>query len=168
MLERHENPYIAALNIPVIKIITGVTKNEESGEYEVGDYLVEADKYCRVYTTPARRKIIFNLSPKARDLYLYIIYTMNDNYEHVNLSYCKFNEFHKECGAERDASPRGFRESIKELVQNNIIDVKQYKSESYWISPHYFFPGNRLEKYPENVVIVRTYDKRTDYEKHLG
>lgn len=156
MIEKANNPYesLTGLVVPVYRKVANFKFVD--GEPKAEQYFVEADNYVRLYTGPARRQHIFKLSSKARDMFLLILYCMNHDYNYVVLSYNKVNTMHHEYGGvgTKDLYKRTFKDTIKELIAHNMLDVKDVKKETYWINPAYFFPGSRATRYPDNMVIV--------------
>lgn len=175
MIEKMQSPFTFPTNltINVNRVIIGQVKNTETKQLEPVQYFYELEQHLRLYTSVVKRKHIFQLPEKARDLYLVMLYHQNDGEDYSILSYEKVNKLYKDTHDSSDGRPykdmnlRAFKEAITSLVKANIIDLKDRKLEQYWINPNYFFQGNRVNKWPQNLFVIKTEDRRNGFDKSL-
>lgn len=88
------------------------------------------------------------LRSRSRDLFLYIMYSINKNEDFIDMPYKKIRQ-------DIGISKRTFIEAVKELKLNSIIAIKG--RSVYWVNPMYLFNGNRIEFYrginSDNIVV---------------
>lgn len=140
-----KNPFSYGLKIPVRSVYK---KNEfyvdRDGDKLPSKYKAEYIEYCKIYTLPSIRKKVCSLKPTSVKLLNWIIFTISpgSDYLWINKSRCL-----NEC----NISYNTYKSAIKELHQEAII-APSVKKDVYWINPTYFFNGNRLSKYPDNII----------------
>jgi hypothetical protein len=61
------------------------------------------------------------------------------------------------CLTENDISLNTYKKAIDELIKNGLITYTTVK-DIYWINPNFFFHGDRVRKYKDNVKIVKRND----------
>ena len=157
-VEKAINPFINDLRIPYIEYVTDM-KMDDKGEMITYGYNVETDESTRLYTSKRNREFLFrNLSARARDYFTAIQYFTNKEYKYVIVTYEKMCELYG-----TKLSPRGYDDTIKELMKFAILDCKDKSKGEYWYNPIYFCPGNRLIMYEECAVKIMT--KKVDPRK---
>jgi hypothetical protein len=110
-------------------------------------FYVEQDAYTKVYTKSALRLYIMQLSNAAKELYLWLVYELDKNEDHVWINIERFME---ECSI---SSMTTYRTTVKEL-QKNVIIYPTIIKDIYWINPLFFFNGNRIDKYETKVKTI--------------
>lgn len=143
------NPFLNAFKLPVTKInIKGdftVVKDDE-GEYLLPKTTyVESRVYCRVYTNAEARNILMSLSSSANKLYLWVLYKSDKNEDYVYLNKKLFMET-------SGMSLNTFKKAVDEICKAGIITPSIAK-EYYWVNPDWFFKGNPINKFEDNVII---------------
>jgi hypothetical protein len=140
------NIFISYLQIPVshfpakneyVKDDEGILVNKEVD--------VEYTPYTKVYQKSNLRLIIAGLTDKSKSLYLWITYELDSNKDYLWINVPRYMEENKL------SSLTTYYNAIKELQRWNIM-VNTTVKGVYWINPEYFFRGNRIEKYPNNLV----------------
>lgn len=114
-------------------------------------YNQEYGKMTRLFITNQTVQTIFNLSSKAKDLYLYILYTIDNNAEEI---YINREEYMKISNIK---STTTYLEAVADLDNANIIKTIRKKKDLFHINPYFFFNGNRLEKYELHMRIDHDY-----------
>lgn len=118
-------------------------------------YLAEKQSKVSVYEIPYVENILFNeIRSGGRDLLLYIMYNLKDDYDFINL------KFDKVCKEMRISRPT-LSSAIQQLKDVAII-CRKSQSE-YWINPTYIFKGNRIAYYqkycPDCISVVAKVNK---------
>lgn len=105
---------------------------------------IEADEFCKVYTDSSRRKHISKLSPRASQMFLWIMYKLRAG---DDLVYINRKSYMHEC----DVTKPTFLKATSELCDMNILKPQGKYQDLYWINPLYLYKGNRIKKYKNNV-----------------
>ena len=106
-------------------------------------YRLDTQKKTNVYYIPYIENVLYDeLSPSARDVFLYIIYRIPENQDWIELPYSKLMKML------RIKSNKTIATSLQLLVDNAIL-IKKSQS-AYWVNPHYVFKGNRLKFYEQH------------------
>ena len=141
------NPFVQELVVRVCSFKTGRVEENEEGirDYEYAE--MEYDSHTKVYTSVIDRQIINNLSPKAKDLYLFLIYSLN-----TGKDYFWFNKqrYMEELSIK---SATTVYNSLTELIRYGIICYTIHK-DVYWINPGFLYAGNRIKKYKNNLQVM--------------
>lgn len=108
------------------------------------------------YSNKSMNELLFGyLTPRSRDLYLYIMYHIKKNEDYITLRA-------KDVKPNIGMSERTLTSAIKELREANVINFKA--KSVYWVNPHYIFNGNRIEYYrnmdSKNVMVNAIIPKR--------
>jgi len=153
-----KNPFEYSLQIPVTSMYSSnsLTKNMEDGVVVHKEILLEQTQSVKIYYCSDCKQYVANLSDKAQRLYLHILYTLKPNKDYIQINseyYMKSNNI---------KSINTFKEALKELIRYNFIAPTEYKTV-FWINPYLYFAGNRLTKYPNNIVKTKTWDKTNLY-----
>jgi hypothetical protein len=88
----------------------------------------------------------------ARDMYLSILYRVNTDYKYIILSHEIMCTLYKDT----KYGKRRYDDTVKELVVNSIIDIKDKSKNQYWYNPVYFSPNNRINLFEECAFKVST------------
>ncbi len=119
-------------------IVTKIHKLEE-------ECILEKEEFTKVYNKSAFRLHIFERSEKARSLYLWLIYEIDSSKDYLWINKERYMK-------EADVSLNTFKAALEELSLNQIITPTIYP-EYFWINPTFFFNGNRINKYPNNLLL---------------
>ena len=125
-----------------------VVNNEMYKLHKFGEeIIVEVDSSTKVYTRAGFRLDIFSRTEKARSLFLWLIYEIESGKDFLWLNKNRYM-------TEASVSLNTYKSAVEELCLNKVITPTIYP-EYFWINPVYFFNGNRLKKYPNNLVHVK-------------
>ena len=140
------NPFIRNLKIGVNKLRSGDRYKEIDGVWMKAEAELEATPFCRVYSDAERRLSMVELTPRGKDLLLWIMYELELNKDYVWIPKKRYMR------ESRISAVNTYKAALNELIRANYI-VATVVSNVYWINPHYFFNGNRVKKYPNNVQV---------------
>lgn len=147
------NPFVKKLVIPVTKRLDyGKTVKEPNGTYGTPTVNYEYTSYTKLFCSPERRFETNKLSPRSKELLLWIMYQIPNAQEFIWINKKMYME------ESNITSIDTYKKCIKELVINDFL-TPTIKLDVYWINPDKFFKGNRLEKYPDNCVIKYNYSE---------
>jgi hypothetical protein len=142
-----KNPFLGKLEIHVNRV---VSKNKFKHDKKEDIWLPaddnwEAVSFTRVYADSDRRLQMVELTPRGKDLLLWLIYEAE-----TNLDYLWINKrrYMKECSI---TSLNTYKSALNDLIKNGYI-LATVVANTYWLNPHHFFNGNRIKKFPDNVV----------------
>lgn len=144
------NPFTVSLEIPLTK-----TKMKDSYVQD-GEFLMpkeieyEATSSTKVYTDKILKEITCSLHPSTCKLYLWVIHSV---YKQEDMIYINKETVMKDL---KIKSINTLKKAIDELVRYGFITASREK-DIWWINPMYFFKGNRVNKYPKNLVIKHDY-----------
>lgn len=120
-------------------------KKDSSGLLLPVNTEVENVPYTKVYVTSSRRIIISGLSPSAKELYLWIFFEIEHGKDALWINKDRFM-------LENHTSLNTYKKALDELIRYALLAFTVVK-DVYWINPDFFFKGNRIEKYPDNIVL---------------
>lgn len=154
------NPFVENLEIPVTMVIDTAVKSKtkpvfNTGDFQVWDnnkYYIEKTQSTSIYYSDYSKDRVYNLSDKAKSLYLFLLYNVKRGKDFIQLNrevYMKKNNI---------KSGTTVIEAIKELMRYGFIVNTEFQSV-YWINPALFFSGSRIQKYPEKTRIVQEWLK---------
>lgn len=155
------NPFMLGSYIEVLRL-EGTTKTKEDnfgeGDIKVREsqeyvsvevkrpYLVDKQHSTKVYHSPELDFIIYSLNGTALKLLAIIIGHVSKNSDRVRINYQSFM-------VTAGVSKVTYYSAIQKLIDFNVI--ANYKQGIYWINPHLFFNGSRIEKYKDRIKEVR-------------
>ena len=147
------NPFLEELIIDAGKEVIDFyeymkNKNKYDKEGKTPTIHLERSDKIFIYTNPTIRSIINKLSGSASKLLLWI-----QQSTFYGKDYIKFNS--KRFMKETKMSAPTLIRAKNELIDNHIIAVMKDKTKYYWINPAIMFKGNRVKKYPNNIVIFK-------------
>jgi hypothetical protein len=147
------NPFITNISLKgrtfdkeeqiIIQVEEGM--NIPSGTFK-NKLVVEEQSCTKLWHDTDFRNIILLLSYNALRLFNYIQYTLKPNIDYIWINSrlfqdtCKINK------------KQEYIDAVEELIRFGVITTTIYP-DTYWINPLIIFSGNRLKKYPENVII---------------
>lgn len=147
------NPFMTDTLITVSK---KRTKNvDDNGDINYEDSLIEITPYTKVFDVTGGKEKMMALSPRAKEMYLYLIYyaPKAKDYMWINRdAFMKNNEI---------KSVHTFLNALSELNKAGyVISVFKMK-DVIWLNPLHFFKGSRLNRFP-NKLTVKPYKKKED------
>lgn len=86
-------------------------------------------------------KVLFSLSNKGKDIYIYLVQYIIANGEPkelIEISYKKLNKYYLLINSTKPLSLRGYDDAIRELISKNIIDLQDREANLYWVNQNYF------------------------------
>lgn len=151
------NPYFvypAVRRINKDAFIFKDVKTEDGGTKRLNQaYNQEYGKMTRLFINNQTVEAVFKLSAKAKDLYLYILYMIDNNVDEIYIDrehYMRISNI---------KSTTTYLDAVTELDRANIIKTIRKKKDLFHINPYFFFNGNRLEKYELHMRIDYDYAK---------
>lgn len=156
------NPFIVSLQIKVRKVaskksmvdVNDIPDNDRISNSpgitrQVDIKIVETEPKTGMYKDAEYRKIMMLLSGMSLKLLIYIGQTLQWGQDKIAIKGVKLKNFMKECNISSRATVYN---AINELVRYGFL-AKSADSGMYWINPMIIFYGNRINKYPDNVVM---------------
>lgn len=122
--------------------------------YAVNEIEAEKDTYAKLFNQPAKRLLVTSLSSGAQRLLLYISYELAAAQDWIWINRKAYMD---ESGV---SSINTFKKECKELCAVNIINENSIYKGVYWINPAYVFFGSRPNKWPDNVVYIKSPKKK--------
>jgi hypothetical protein len=142
------NPFIANLIVPISKIqLDSFKEITEDGEViKLYDTIsLEKTKFTKFFCSAERRKLLMNCTLRAKELVLWIMYDINSGEDYIWISKERYM---------REAeitSVNTYKEALLELIRYGVIALSGIP-HVYWINPDFFFKGDRISKYPNNII----------------
>lgn len=140
------NPFTQSLKIPVYY------KNSQIG-YASGGAISEVrpldqDRRVTLFTQHLIEVLPKLSSPTLRVLFhIFVHLRTNQDYTEVRV-----NKLTEEMGYKSTI----IYKALKELVSSGLLaDRRSVRLHTYWLNPYYFFPGNRVQKYPDNLLDIK-------------
>jgi hypothetical protein len=141
-----KNPFLLNLRIVVSKLTIPGQYHKEEGILVPSEMDLERDASCRVYTDSERRLLMVKLSPRAKDLLLWIMYEVEPNIDWIWINKARYMD---ESGI---TTYNTYNSAVNELIQQGYINKVAKPANTFWINPAYFFAGNRVRTFPDKVV----------------
>lgn len=149
-----DNPYARFMVIEATLIVDAQKyKIDRNGIKQTDKFKIEKIPATKVFHTPGVKKKVCELSDKAIRLYAYIIndLTPQKDYIEINPSYYMTLNNIKSKGT--------YYKALSDLLKADFIKNCEFENV-YWLNPEIFYCGNRLEKYPDSVVVTSTINRR--------
>ncbi|HEY4323615.1 MAG TPA: hypothetical protein VGN20_06505 [Mucilaginibacter sp.] len=140
------NPFLNSLIVPVNKVESADRFKQDGSEWYKSGYDYDAAEYCKVFSNAKNRQMMVTLSPRAKDLFLWIIYEAEKSKDHLWLNKDRYMD---ESGVK---ALNTYRMALKELIVRGLI-VKTVVSGVIFLNPHFFYNGNRIKSFPDNVKV---------------
>ena len=140
------NPFIFSLSIPVTRMV------EHKGS-EVNSYLVEREGITKLYHNEFARFKVQQLSECGLRLLVFIAYKLEPGEDIIKLNPKEFVEY-------SGLSLKSFYNAVNSVQSMAIIAPVAGKKSTFWINPSILFCGSRIAKYPDNVVVKSTFNKK--------
>jgi hypothetical protein len=148
------NPFVNNLQIEATKLIdTGKFVPDEDGTMIPVTALIEKKQNVKLFYCSGCKDMIYNLSPGAKSLYLFVLYNLDSGQDWIQLNsqwYMAKNNI---------KSINTYKEAVKELCRYLFLAQTADYKDVFWINPMLFFSGNRIAKYPGKVKIVGEFTK---------
>lgn len=138
------NPFIGNLSIYVTRRKQGVIN--KFGDEDIKEYDLEVMPYTKVFDIAGDVKQICELPIRSQQMYLYLIHSLKSAQDYVCIDRVKYMKQMK------IGSVNTFKVAIRGLSSGSYIYPHYKIRDVYWINPHYFFRGSRINKYPDNLV----------------
>jgi hypothetical protein len=140
------NPFLPKLSIPVNKVtFKKQYARDKDGEWMPVEKELETESSCKVYLDKERRVSMTKLSARGKDLLLWIIYESENSSEWL---WINKRRYMKEGNV---TSINTYKSALVELIKAGYL-LSSVIKDVYWINPRYFFNGNRVNKFPKNIV----------------
>jgi len=143
-----KNPFLQNFKLPIIEVIetsyevnTKYLNNGQVGKHKkvVESYFIEQQEKVSVYKIPYMKNVLFKeLKSAGRDILLYIICTIKDDNDIIELNASKVAK-------DLNISKVTVYSGINQLIDIAVI-CKKFKSD-YWVNPVYIFKGDRISFY---------------------
>lgn len=145
------NPFIGTLSIKVAKRTDKARYVNSDGEgYVNKDYMMEDEVPVRMYVSPERRRIICRLSPNAAKLLEWCVQEFEINKDWFWLNKARYMD-------ETGIAYNTYKRSVKELQGKGIL-LKTAITDVFWVNPHYYFRGNRVNFYSKHEGVLNVRD----------
>lgn len=141
-----DNIFLSNLKIPVNKLVmAGQYRSDKDGDILPVEIELERDVSVRLYVDSDRRKQMIKLSARAKDLLMWLLYELDTGKDYI---WINKDRYMKECGVK---AYNTYKDAINELILGHFIQPTTV-GRVYWINPHLFFNGSRLNAFPQNIV----------------
>lgn len=155
------NPFLAFTQFDAVQkkfeLSAFTTKKVEDIKYVEGSsyiqnyYNLDVGRSCKFFQTKDTQKLIFKLDPSALRLLLFILSKLGRKSDRIKIetaAYMKLADIQ---------STKTFYSALNNLRLNGVI--AKFQKNVFWVNPNVIFSGNRLEKYPDKVNIVKHAEK---------
>jgi hypothetical protein len=144
-LEGRINPFTYTLEIKLKQLENTNAFSLDEGAIVHQTYTVESSPKVSLYVKPEHRLIQNNLFSCAKELLLWLLYTLETNQDFIWINKVRYMK-------ETSTSDNTYRKAIDNLERYGFLDKTPVK-DTYWINPEFFFKGDRKNKYPTKCVI---------------
>lgn len=148
------NPFVNNLQIEATRLTdTGKFVRDTDGVLHPVTTIVEKRQNVKIFYCTACKDMVYNLSPGAKSLYLFVLYNLDSGKDWIQLNsqwYMTKNNV---------KSVNTFKDAVKELCRYMFLNQTADYRDVYWINPMLFFSGNRIAKYPDKVIIKGEHTK---------
>lgn len=144
------NPFLANLKIPATKVkdVGKYRYDLDKGAMVGSEYHMEKVEHTKVYHNSGNYAIIAALSPAGKCMYLYLLYRLERGKDWLQINKQHYMTKH------RITSVNTYKKGLNELGEKGIISPSSaYPKDVFWINPNFFFNGNRLIAYPDNMDL---------------
>lgn len=146
------NPFTETLKIEVRKLVVPHCYKREGDLFIPLTKQLEKATITKFYNTAESRLLINKLPLRSKELLLWVMHEIEYGKDWIQIN--KERYMLECCITAIDT----YKNAVKELVKYKLLNITVVK-DVYWINPSLYFKGDRVEKYPYNVVIV---DDETD------
>ncbi len=142
------NPFVGTL---VVKATKNTDKSRYADEEGTGyfnpTYLREQELPVKVYSSSGRREVLNLLGPNSTKLLIWCIQELEIKQDWFWLNKQRYMD-------ETGVSYNTYKNSVKELQDQGFL-LKTSYTDVFWVNPHYFFRGNRVEFYKDKAGVVK-------------
>lgn len=159
--ELGKNNFINDLKIP---FVFSKTQEEEvpeltkEGKLKRNKVKLEYIPFIKVFLKDDLQEDVIKLSLRSKEMLLYILYNLPRTKDMIALHRKEYMDLH---GIKTEITYLG---AVKELCKQNFIANTNQTRDVFWINPFYFFNGNRLLKYKDNIYERGTLMDMEDIE----
>lgn len=136
-------------DIPVVEVSSREFVVDDEGDKMPVRKRYEYVPYSKVYATKAHREVILQLKPSVTKVFLWCVFKITHGSDILVVNKVKVAKM-------LDMSYPTVVKGFAELERYGILAQKSTKE--YWINPDFFFKGNRIAKYPNNVFVKYSQD----------
>lgn len=149
-LDKRVNPFSYSLEIKLKQLENINTFVLEEGALVHQTYTVEATPKVSLYIKSEHRLVQNNLYTCAKELLLWILYTLETNTDYIWINKIRYMK-------ETSTTINTYKKAIDSLERYGFLSSTSVK-DTYWINPEFFFRGDRKNKYPDkcSLEIVKT------------
>jgi len=142
------NPFKNQIAIQATKVVENSTfVYDEKGEPVPVTKLIEKQKSTKIYHCTGCKERVYNLSPGAKSLYLYVLYNLKVNVDWIHIN----REWYMEKNNVKSINT--YKDAMKDLCRYEFLCTTPEYKDVFWINPVLFFSGNRIKKYADKVTI---------------
>lgn len=161
------NPYLKGMVIHVKEVWKDVDVFEGKEDDGIGvrvdnkrteqrKHYAEQQEFVKVFRIAEHRKALASLAARAKELLCWLLFTIKPGKDYVVMNISLYKK-------ENGCSHSTYTRAVEDLMSVGIIAPTR-SQVVFWVSPLFMFNGNRLTKYPDNVVIV---NKRSSVIKSI-
>jgi len=118
-------------------------------EPDVKEIYIEATPFTKVFDVTGGKDNMMNLPIRSKELLLYVMYYIDVGCEYI---WINRQEYMKNNGIK---SVNTFKKAIEDLSIRRYVCPHIKIKDLLWINPYYFFKGDRLGKYPNNIEVLK-------------
>lgn len=146
-----ENIFLDKLEVVVSRVKSDTAYkahdvNSADAIFELANYDYEKVSYCKIFADADRRLKMVKLTPRAKDLLLWIMYEVKPGKAWIWLNKVRYME-ENEIG-----SVNTYKTALNDLIKKKYLGITVV-TDVYWINPDFFFNGNRIKSFPDNIKI---------------
>lgn len=139
------NPTVNALVIPIRTVVFNKTyKTNKDGNLEPLEQDLEYTPFVRFYSTAERRTLRNACSLRGKELLLWIMDELEYGKDYLWINKGRYME------EMNIKSVNTYKEALNELIRYCFLATTVIK-DVYWINPDFFFKGDRVKMYPNNL-----------------
>ena len=141
---------VYAVNLKVRKELFdkdgGVVVNLEDSAVVSSNRTYETAHYFKGFNMVENRLVVMGLPSRSKELLWYICFMLRAGKDYVVLNKVKYME-------EAGVGEKTFRRAVRDLVTATVM-AESKKKMVFFINPKFFFNGNRIKKFENNVHFV--------------
>ncbi len=144
------NPFVKKLVIPVYTLVfEHQFKKDKDGDFLPVKKKVDYNSVVKIYNQAERRIKIGKLPLNSKELLLWLIYELEAGKDYIWINKKRYMEEVKIKSINTYKSAlSGLLHEDADLLKSTIIE------DVYHINPDYFFCGDRVGKYPNNIKEI--------------
>lgn len=144
-LDKVINPFSYTLEIKLKQLENSNSFVLDEGALIHQTYTVESTPKTSLYIKPEHRLVQNNLYGCAKELLLWILYTLEANTDYIWINKLRYMK-------ETSTTINTYKKAIDNLERYGFLNSTSVK-DTYWINPEFFFRGDRKNKYPDKCVL---------------